>query len=122
VIDPIFVSHGSPTLLFDDLPAGDFLLALGQSLLRPKAVLVVSAHWETNIPAVNAVAFNETIHNFGGLPEILFDQRYPAPGDTALAERGMDHGGCVPLKLIFPEADMPVLHLSVQTHLGAAHH
>jgi len=122
VIDPIFVSHRSPTLLFDDLPAGDFLLALGQSLPRPKAVLVVSAHWETNIPAVNAVAVNETVHDFGGFPQILFDQRYPAPGNAALAERGMDHGGWVPLKLLFPEAGISVLHLSVQTHLGAAHH
>lgn len=75
MIDPIFVSHGSLPLLFDDLPAGDFLLALGQSLPRPKAVLVVPAHWETNIPAVNAVAFNETIDDFGGFPQILSDQR-----------------------------------------------
>lgn len=104
MIDPIFVPHGSLPLLFDDLPAGDFLLALGQSLPRPKAVLVVPAHWEKNSPAVNAVAFNETIHDFGGFPQILSDQRYPPPGNAALAERvaglpagintalGLDHG------------------------------
>ena len=140
MISPIFVSHGSPTLIFDDVPARDFLRGLGASLPRPKAILVVSAHWETNIPAVNAVAVNETIHDFGGFPQILFDQRYPAPGDPALAAqiaalirdaglpagidtaRGLDHGAWVPLKLMYPENDIPVLQLSVQTHLGPAHH
>lgn len=137
---PLFVSHGSPTLLFDDVPARDFLVALGKSLPRPKAILVLSAHWETNIPAVNAVSVNETIHDFGGFPQILFDQLYPAPGDAALAERiaqlvlatglpagidtarGLDHGAWVPLKLMYPANDIPVLQLSVQTHLGPAHH
>lgn len=140
MISPIFVSHGSPTLLFDDVPARDFLRGLGASLPRPKAILVVSAHWETNIPAVNAVAVNETIHDFGGFPQILFDQRYPAPGDAALAQRiaglirdaglpagidtarGLDHGAWVPLKLMYPANEIPVLQLSVQTHLGPAHH
>jgi 4,5-DOPA dioxygenase extradiol len=86
------------------------------------------------------VAVNETIHDFGGFPQILFEQQYPAPGDAALAERvaglikaagvpagidtarGLDHGAWVPLKLMYPQADIPVLQLSVQTHLGAAHH
>jgi 4,5-DOPA dioxygenase extradiol len=140
LISPIFVSHGSPTLLFDDVPARDFLRGLGASLPRPKAILVVSAHWETNIPAVNAVAVNETIHDFGGFPQILFDQRYPAPGDPVLAQRiaelireaglpagidparGLDHGAWVPLKLMYSANDIPVLQLSVQTHLGPAHH
>lgn len=140
MISPIFVSHGSPTLIFDDVPARDFLRGLGASLPRPKAILVVSAHWETNIPAVNSVALNETIHDFGGFPQILFDQRYPAPGDPAMAQRiaglirdaglpmgidsarGLDHGAWVPLKLMYPENEFPVLQLSVQTHLGPAHH
>lgn len=137
---PLFVSHGSPTLLFDDVPARDFMIGLGRSLPRPKAILVVSAHWETNSPALNAVAVNETIHDLGGFPQILYDQRYPAPGDRALAEqaaqlilaaglpagidtaRGLDHGAWVPLKLMYPANDIPVLQLSVQTHLGPAHH
>jgi 4,5-DOPA dioxygenase extradiol len=140
LISPIFVSHGSPTLLFDDVPARDFLRGLGASLPRPKAILVFSAHWETNIPAVNAVAVNETIHDFGGFPQILFDQRYPAPGDPVLAQRiaelireaglpagidparGLDHAAWVPLKLMYSANDIPVLQLSVQTHLGPAHH
>ncbi|MFN4225245.1 MAG: DODA-type extradiol aromatic ring-opening family dioxygenase [Hyphomonas sp.] len=140
MLAPVFVSHGSPTLLFDDVPARAFLRTLGPSLPRPKAILVVSAHWETDIPAVNAVAVNETIHDFSGFPQILFDQRYPAPGDPALAGRiadliraggfpveidtvrGLDHGAWVPLKLMYPANDIPVLQLSVQTHLGPAHH
>lgn len=140
MISPIFVSHGSPTLLFDDVPARDFLRGLGATLPRPKAILVVSAHWETNIPAVISVAVNETIYDFGGFPQILFDQRYPAPGDPALAARiaalirdaglpagidtarGLDHGAWVPLKLMYPANDIPVLQLSVQTHLGPEHH
>ncbi|MBK8198847.1 MAG: dioxygenase [Acidobacteria bacterium] len=140
MIAPLFVSHGSPTLLFDDVPARDFLRELGRTLPPPKAVLVVSAHWETNIPALNAVEVNDTIHDFGGFPQILFDQRYPAPGAPALAQRiaaliraaglpagidtarGLDHGAWVPLKLMYPANDIPVLQLSVQTHLGVAHH
>jgi 4,5-DOPA dioxygenase extradiol len=140
VIAPIFVSHGSPTLILDDVPARDFLRKLGQAMPRPKAILVASAHWETRLPAVNAVAVNDTIYDFGGFPDILFQQRYDAPGDPALAariadllakaglptgtdtQRGLDHGAWVPLKLMFPEADIPVLQVSLQTHLGPSHH
>ena len=140
MLAPVFVSHGSPTLLFDDVPARDFLRGLGAALPRTKAILVVSAHWETNIPAVNSVAVNETIHDFGGFPQILFDQQYPAPGAPDIAariaallrreglpvmtdgRRGLDHGAWVPLKLMYPASDIPVLQLSVQTALGAAHH
>jgi 4,5-DOPA dioxygenase extradiol len=136
----IIVSHGSPTLLFDDVPARDFLRELGRTLPRPKAILVVSAHWETIIPAVNAVEVNETIHDFGGFPQIPFDQSYPAPGAPALAERiagliraaglpagidsarGLDHSALVPPKLMYPANDIPVLQLSVQTVLGPVHH
>jgi len=137
---PVFVSHGSPTLVFDDVPARDFLRRLGTSMPRPKAVVVASAHWETRLPAVSAMAVNETIHDFGGFPDILYQQQYNAPGDPALAARvaglltdaglpatldagrGLDHGAWVPLMLAWPEADVPVLQVSLQTHLGPAHH
>ena len=140
MISPIFVSHGSPTLIFDDVPARDFLRGLGASLPRPKALLVASAHWETNIPAVSSAAVNETIHDFGGFPEVMYQQRYDAPGDPDLAtrvaglmakagmpaaldaSRGLDHGAWVPLKLMYPAADIPVIQVSLQTHLGPAHH
>lgn len=140
MIAPIFVSHGSPTLIFDDVPARDFLVQLGKALPRPKAILVASAHWETPAPCITASPAPPTIHDFGGFPDVMYQQQYPAPGDPALAARvkalldgagiaatldparGLDHGAWVPLKLAWPEANIPVLQLSLQTHLGPAHH
>jgi len=140
MLPSIFLSHGSPTLPFDDVPAREFLRGLGAKLERPKAILVASAHWETRAPALNAVTRNETIHDFYGFPKPLYELRYEAPGAPALAERaaslltganlnahidserGLDHGAWVPLMLMYPGADIPVLQLSVQSHAGAAHH
>jgi 4,5-DOPA dioxygenase extradiol len=136
----LFLSHGAPTLPLTDTPASAFLKQLGALIPRPKAILVVSAHWETEQPTVSAVAWNETIHDFYGFPRPLYDLRYPAPGSPELAERiaglirqtglpceidrhrGLDHGAWVPLLLIYPSADIPVLQLSLQPHLGPAHH
>ena len=136
----LFLSHGAPTLPLTDTPARTFLQQLGASLERPKAILVISAHWETAQPMVSAVERNETIHDFGGFPRALYEMRYPAPGapDTAARvagllqaadldcgidrKRGLDHGAWVPLLLMYPHADIPVLQLSVQPHLGPAHH
>jgi len=128
----IFVSHGSPMLALQDSPARRFLAGLGQSLARPSAIVVISAHWETRgAPAVSLAAQPETIHDFGGFPKALFDLRYPAPGAPAIAERaaallaeagilvgrsatrGLDHGAWVPLSLMYPQADVPVLQLSI---------
>jgi 4,5-DOPA dioxygenase extradiol len=99
-----------------------------------------SAHWETERPTVNAVAQNQTIHDFRGFPRPLYELTYPALGDPALAERisdllctaglpagidrsrGLDHGAWNPLLLAYPAADIPVLQISVQSHLGPAHH
>ena len=140
MLPTVFLSHGSPMLPLTDAPARDFLAGLGASLPKPKAILVASAHWETARPAVNAVAMNDTIHDFYGFPPALYQMRYPAPGDAALAERmhallqaaglpgdidharGLDHGAWCPLLLAYPQADVPVLQISVQTHLGTAHH
>ena len=106
----LFVSHGSPMLALTDSPARDFLRGLGTTLGRPDAILVASAHWETRAPTLNAVARNETIHDFYGFPPALFAMRYEPPGAPALAEqaaallakaglpsaidqaRGLDHG------------------------------
>ncbi|HEY0283240.1 MAG TPA: class III extradiol ring-cleavage dioxygenase [Rhizomicrobium sp.] len=136
----VFVSHGSPTLPFDDCPARDFLRSLGGRLGRPKAVLVASAHWDTPAPALNAVPRNATIHDFYGFPKPLYELRYEAPGAPAFAERaasllsgaglnasidserGLDHGAWVPLMLMYPGADIPVFQVSVQSGAGAAHH
>jgi 4,5-DOPA dioxygenase extradiol len=140
MINPIFVSHGSPTLPFDNVTARDFLIALAQNLPRPRAILSISAHWETESPTVNAVERNTTIHDFSGFPDELFKLQYNAPGSPELAQhisglldvaglqtaidthRGLDHGAWVPLLLAFPKAEIPVVQLSVQTHLGPQHH
>lgn len=138
--DPIFLSHGAPTLAIADSPARHFLEQLGRSLEHPRAVLMVSAHWETRLAAVNAVAVNETIHDFRGFPPELYQLRYPAPGSPLVAgevaallegagiecfvdeERGLDHGAWVPLMLMWPQAQVPVVQLSIQTGRGPEHH
>jgi Uncharacterized conserved protein len=136
----LFVSHGAPTLPLDDTPARDFLGDLGKSLPRPKAILAISAHWETEKPTLTSAPRNSTIHDFRGFPKPLYDVQYDAPGapDTAaqLAQalehagipaslndrRGLDHGAWVPLMLMYPAADIPVVQLSIQPRLGVAHH
>lgn len=139
MIPAVFVSHGAPTLPFDAVPARAFLSTLGQALPRPKAILAISAHWETDGPALSVAIENETIHDFYGFPKPLYDVRYPAPGAPKLAaqlaerldhaglkamltERGLDHGAWVPLMLMYPQADIPVLQLSVSPHRGVAYH
>jgi 4,5-DOPA dioxygenase extradiol len=136
----IFVSHGSPTLPLERSPAVEFLRGLGASLGRPAAVLVVSAHWDTERPTVSAVERPPTIHDFYGFPPELYRLRYPAPGAPALArrvaqrleaaglgaeldpQRGLDHGAWTPLYHLFPQADVPVTQLSIQWAKGPAHH
>jgi 4,5-DOPA dioxygenase extradiol len=141
MLPSVFLSHGAPTLPLEDVPATRFLEGLaGQLSERPKAILVISAHWETTQPTVNVVEANATIHDFYGFPAALYEIRYPAPGSRALAERvadllgeggqtvladharGLDHGAWVPLQMIYPDADIPVVQLSVQTRLGPKHH
>ena len=136
----LFLSHGSPTLPLTDTPARSFLSQFGGTLARPKAILVISAHWETSVPTVSAVDRNDTIHDFRGFPQALYQLRYPAPGSPAVTartaellrasgidcridqSRGLDHGAWVPLLLMYPQADIPVLQLSLQPHLGTGHH
>jgi len=141
MLPAIFVSHGSPMLALEDAPARDFLKALpGLLPEKPKAILVVSAHWERLRPTLNAPLWNETIHDFGGFPPALYQLTYPAPPSTSLARRaaellaaaglpadidtrrGLDHGAWVPLLVSWPGADIPVVQLSVQTRLGPEHH
>jgi 4,5-DOPA dioxygenase extradiol len=140
MLPSLFVSHGSPMLPLTDTPARTFLSGLGGRLPRPKAILAISAHWETESPVVNAVERNATIYDFYGFPRPLYALTYPAPGEPSLAlevaelmrasglscdidhARGLDHGAWVPLLLMYPNADVSVLQLSIQPHLGAAHH
>jgi 4,5-DOPA dioxygenase extradiol len=136
-----FVSHGAPSLALDSSdPTHAFLRGFGAALGRPRAVLCISAHWETERPALTAGDAPATIHDFYGFPEPLYRLRYPAPGAPALAlrvreflaaaghdahldlRRGLDHGAWVPLMLMYPQADVPVLQLSVQPARDGAHH
>lgn len=136
----LFVSHGSPMLVFEDIPARHFIAGLGRTIERPQAILCISAHWETERPTVSAATAPETIHDFYGFPDELYRLRYPAAGAPALARRvaallddagiggavdpsrGLDHGAWNPLLLIYPQADVPVAQLSIQAHLDPAHH
>lgn len=136
----VFVSHGAPTLALENLPAREFLSGLGAQLPEPKGVLCISAHWETESPEVNAVERPPTIHDFYGFPPELYRIDYPASGSPALANdvarlvrkagqrcgvndgRGLDHGAWVPLMLMYPRANIPVVQLSIQHHLDPAEH
>jgi 4,5-DOPA dioxygenase extradiol len=109
-------------------------------MARPKAIIAVSAHWMTRIPAVSGAAQPETVHDFYGFPPALYELRYGAPGAPEVAQRaaealraagfqvaidpaqGLDHGAWVPAMLAWPAADIPILQLAVQPHLDAAHH
>ena len=83
----LFVSHGAPTLPFDDVPARRFLIELARKVPRPNAILCISAHWEAPMPSLNAAPQPGTIHDFSGFPQALYELSYDAPGDPDLAER-----------------------------------
>ena len=136
----LYISHGSPMVIMSNTPARDFLAGYGRELGKPKAILVASAHFESRLPALTADAHPEMIYDFGGFPRELYEMQYPAPGSpdlatraanllagagiaaTPVAGRGYDHGTWVPLKLMYPDADIPVVQISVQPAMGAAHH
>lgn len=131
----LFVSHGAPMLILQESPARAFLASLGGLLPRPSAIVAVSAHWDTDVPAVSLARKPDTIHDFYGFPDALYRLRYAAPGAPDLAERvarltgaahdphrGLDHGAWVPAMLGWPGADIPIFQLSVQPELGPAHH
>lgn len=124
MLPSLFISHGSPMLALTPGPAHDFLRRLGPEW-QPTAIVVVSAHWASRQLMVSTSERPETIHDFGGFPQALFDCLYPAPGEPVLAmrlarelnavptERGLDHGAWVPLSLMYPEAEIPVVSLSL---------
>lgn len=139
LLPSLYISHGSPMTALDPGLVGERLAELGATLPRPRAILMASAHWLGHQPMVSAAAHPETLHDFGGFPEPLYQLQYPAPGDPALARevagmlhaagmpthiegnRGLDHGAWVPLRFLYPNADIPVLQLSIQPRLGPEH-
>lgn len=135
----LFLSHGSPMHAVLDSRAARLWQELGQTLPRPRAVLIASAHWETAEATLTASAAPVTVHDFGGFPPALYAIRYPAPGAPALAQqaatllqkagltaalnpqRGLDHGAWAPLRHLFPAADIPVVQVSLQSQQPVSH-
>ena len=125
----LFLGHGSPMNVLEDNKYTQAWQHLGAILPRPRAILAVSAHWYTRGSAVTAMSNPRTIHDFGGFPQALFDVRYPAPGSPELAQHiidllspvevradhewGFDHGSWGVLAKMYPDADIPVVQLSV---------
>ena len=125
----LFVGHGSPTNAIEDNEFSRSWAEAGSALPRPRAILCVSAHWETQGAYVTAMRNPKTIHDFFGFPQALFEMQYPAPGSPALARLtqetvktsvvapdetwGLDHGTWSVLSRMFPAADIPVVQLSL---------
>lgn len=124
----LFIGHGSPMNAIEENSFSKEWSQFGKSLPKPTAILCISAHWETNGTRVTAMQKPPTIHDFGGFPQALFDVQYPAPGSPELAKSisdfekinvtmdhqwGLDHGAWSILKHLYPEADVPVLEMSI---------
>ena len=132
----LFLSHGSPSLAITEHPARDFFVDLGRRLPRPRGALVISAHYETSALALGGAVRPTTLHDFYGFPEVMYQQRYPAEGMPDMARqlaaelgangfdatveprRPLDHGVWSPLSLVWPQADIPLLPISVPMALA----
>lgn len=134
----LFIGHGSPMNAIEDNEFSQRWQQMGNEIPTPKAVVVVSAHWLTKGTLVTAMPNPKTIHDFGGFPQALFDVQYPAPGSPELATEiqklitnpavelnhdwGLDHGTWSVVKHMYPDADIPVLQLSIDYYKSAAYH
>lgn len=133
MLPSLFISHGSPMLALQPGASGPALAGLARDLPRPKAIVVVSAHWESRELLVMSNPQPQTWHDFHGFPATLYAVHYPAPGAPELArrvaerlgarldaQRPFDHGAWVPLSLMYPAADIPVVQVSLPSHAGPA--
>ncbi|WP_397458218.1 class III extradiol ring-cleavage dioxygenase [Pseudomonas asplenii] len=138
MLPSLFISHGSPMLALEPGASGPALARLAAELPRPTAIVMVSAHWESQGLLVSSHPQPETWHDFGGFPRELFAVQYPAPGQPELAAevaglltdaglparldntRPFDHGVWVPMKLMYPDADIPIVQVSLPSHMGPA--
>lgn len=134
----LYISHGSPMLALEPGASGPALARIAAEMPKPTAIVMVSAHWESDDLLVSGNPHPETWHDFGGFPKALFEVQYPAPGDPQLAvevvellktadlparidgKRPFDHGVWVPLSLMYPQADIPVVQVSLPTRGGPA--
>lgn len=133
-----FIGHGSPMNGIQDNEFSRHWAQISKEIPKPKAVLVISAHWYTRGTFITAMDFPETIHDFGGFPEALYEVQYPAPGDPSLAketaslihsshaelthEWGLDHGTWSIVRHMYPDANIPVLQLSIDYTKGGQDH
>ncbi|HRQ66308.1 MAG TPA: class III extradiol ring-cleavage dioxygenase [Xanthomonadaceae bacterium] len=140
MLPALFISHGAPDLAVDRGAAGRHLGELGSSLVHPKAIVIASAHYEAPLASIGAASHPAILHDFAGFDPVLKTLRYAAPGDPELAQRmtqmlaaadipawldfqrGFDHGVWVPLLRMYPDADIPVVPLSVDRSAGAEAH
>jgi 4,5-DOPA dioxygenase extradiol len=131
----LFLGHGAPNILLESDPLLDKWRLLGEQLPRPKTILVVSAHWETQGFVLGGNRLQQTIHDFYGFPEALYEYQYPALDTVNMAdeladrlgiatdhERGLDHAAWVPLIAMYPDMEIPVMQLSVSPAAGFAAH
>ncbi len=134
----LFLGHGSPMNAIEDSEYRRGWAAVAERLPKPRAVLCISAHWETPGVMITATEKPETIHDFYGFPRALFDVQYPAPGDPGVARetvrsvrrvpialdeaRGLDHGAWSVLVAMYPDAGVPIVQLSLDTRQPAAFH
>lgn len=134
----LFLGHGSPMNAIEENIFVTGFKNIATTLPKPAAVLCISAHWETKGTLVTAIERPSTIHDFGGFPEALFNVQYPAPGDPALAreikkivqktmitldhKRGLDHGCWSVMKHLFPQADIPIVQMSIDYSMEARYH
>ena len=138
VMPVLFIGHGSPMNGIEDTAFSRRWSQMAKEIPTPKAVLVVSAHWFTKGTKITAMDFPKTIHDFGGFPQELFDVQYPAPGNPLLAKEtaellhsahvefdhdwGLDHGAWTIIRHMYPEANIPVLQLSIDYTKGPQYH
>lgn len=134
----LFLGHGSPMNAIEDNEFTQSFKNIAKKLPKPKAIICISAHWLTNGTKVTAMEFPKTIHDFGGFPQKLFEQQYPAKGDISLAKEtqkllapnlveldekwGLDHGAWSVLKHLYPNADIPVIQLSIDYTKNTQYH
>ena len=132
----LFIGHGSPMNAIEDNEWSRGFRAIGENLPQPKAVLAISAHWWTEGSLLTANESPRTIHDFGGFPQPLYEIQYPAPGSPRLAKRvaallesaeqneewGLDHGTWSVTKYLFPDADVPIVQLSLDSRLTPRQH